>query len=102
MAEKKSTAKKKADVQRVMVSFYPEEHETVLEALSNGVDGLDDDDRVDTDNLNSRDIRQLFGLRPTHRKVGVKREIAERLKDMSEEEQQEILDDLKEKAGEED
>jgi len=100
MPEKKQ-AKKKVEGQRVMVSFYPEEHEAVLDVLDNGVDGVEDDKRIDSDNLNSRDIRQLFGLRPTHRKVGIKREIADRVKDLSEEEQKEMLDDLKEKAGEE-
>lgn len=92
MAKKKKTESADNELKRVIVAFYPEEQEVMLEKLDENTDI----ERVSTSELNSRDVRMYFGLKPTHRSVGTRRAIMDKIKDMSEEKQKEILAQLEE------
>ena len=92
---KKVSAESKG--KKVTVGIYPEESEKVLEKIK---EELEETDMISPTELNSRDIRAYFDLKPTHRGFGVKRQIAEELKDLSDEEQQEILSTIKKGKGE--
>lgn len=78
----------KEDVKKLYVSFYPEEFEQIIQYLKDIGNGLVGN------TLNSRDIRILFGLKPTHKR-GIKGELKNEIKTLSLEQQKELLEEIK-------
>ncbi len=85
-------AEKKEKVKAVMVRILEDEYPTVVEKIKE----LKKDHKFKNEDgtLNSRDVRELLGLRPTRNKTGVKSQIAAKIKELNEEDQKKLLDDL--------
>jgi len=77
---------------RIVVGIYPDEVEVVGKRLE------EEKHEFIGDDLSGKDIRTFFGLRPTHRE-GVKGELRKEIKELSVEEQKELLEEIKKKKG---
>jgi len=94
MAKKKgsTTGRSSSDEpKRLVISIYPDEQEAVSNLLEK--EGIEV-----TTPLNSRDIRKYFGLKPTHRS-GLKTELRKAVKDLSQEETKELLEEIKQRKA---
>lgn len=76
--------------EKIAVGFYSEEYKAIIEKIEESGQELLGED------LNGRDIRVFFGLKPTHRS-GVKTELKQEIGKLSREEQEEMLNNLKTK-----
>lgn len=79
---------------KILVSIYPEEIEKVQEKIEESGQEL-----IYEEGLNSRDIRVFFDLKPTHRGTGIKKQVIKGLNNLPEDEQKEILEEIKRRSG---
>ncbi len=83
---------KKAKVKAVMVRILEDEFESVKNKITES--DKDYKFRNEDGSLNSRDVRAFLGLRATRNKTGIKSQINAKIKDLNEEDQKKLLDDL--------
>lgn len=88
MVKKKKTSatnEEEHEKKKILVAIYPEEFKSVEDTIST--------------ECSSKNIRDFFGLQPTHRqRTGM--ELREELKDMTTEEKKELLEQIRKKKEE--
>ncbi len=83
IVDKKDKEKEIKEVEKVHVSIYADEFETVK-------------DEMDIDEVTSRKIREAMGLPLTHSKTGAKSKLIAQIREMSKEEAEEKLKETEE------